>query len=186
VLAVCWLPLAAPPDYAEATKLSTITPHSNAATPACQHYGTCGGCSLQALEYSAQVAHKVEHVGQIFTRVGQLDAAVVRAAQQPPLAADVVYGYRNKVQLAFSSWVWQPEPLLALQQQQSGPPLPPQQQQQQSGLPPLPPQQLQQQQQVPVPGGLQGSVQQGFGLGYLLPGSNNVVVPIAECLLAVS
>lgn len=112
-------------------------------------------------------------MGQIFTRVGQLDAAVVRAAQQPPVAADAVYGYRNKVQLAFSSWVWQPEPL---------------QQQQQSGLPlPLRPQQLQQQQQqVPVPGGLQGSVQQGFGLGYLLPGSHSVVVPMAECLLAVS
>jgi hypothetical protein len=88
-------------------------------------------------------------VGQIISRVGQLAQADVAAAQQPPLAAEAVYGYRNKIQMAFSSLVWQ--------------------QQQQQGL-----------------SEERGAVQQGFGLGYFLPGSNSVVLPIHECSLAVS
>jgi hypothetical protein len=33
---------------------------------------------------------------------------------------------------------------------------------------------------------VKGCVQQAFGLGYFLPGSNSVVVPIQECSIAVS
>ncbi len=33
--------------YAEAAKLQTLEPHADAAEPACQHFGTCGGCTLQ-------------------------------------------------------------------------------------------------------------------------------------------
>lgn len=142
-----------PSEYAEGCKLSTQQPHRDAAEPACQHFGSCGGCSLQALTYPAQLAHKSDHVSQLLARVGRLDAAAVAAAQQPAIAAAAVYGYRNKVQLAFSSLVWE-----AGQGQE----------------------QLQQQQEAP------GGVRQGFGLGYFLPGSSSVVLPIQECSLAVS
>jgi hypothetical protein len=97
---------------------------------------------------------------QVMRRVGKVPEAEVAAAQQPPVAAAAVYGYRNKVQLAFSALVWQ------------------QQQQQSNG------------QQSAGGGGAAGvqggAVQQGFGLGYFLPGSNSVVLPIRECSLAVS
>lgn len=155
-----WLTIQSPllfvSDYVECEKVSTQHPHRDAATPACQHYATCGGCSLQALSYPAQLAHKVNYVGQILTRVGKLAQADVAAAQQLPVAAHAVYGYRNKVQMAFSSLVWQETASAQQQQQQQGSP------------------------------GVQGSVQQGFGLGYFLPGSSSVVVPIQECSLAVS
>ena len=57
-----------------------------------------------------------------------------------------------------------------------------------SAVQPQQPQQQQQQQQqlgYSSPAG-QGCVQQGFGLGYFLPGSNSVVVPIQECSIVVS
>jgi 23S rRNA (uracil1939-C5)-methyltransferase len=149
-------------DYAEGRKLSTQHPHRDAVQPACQHFGTCGGCNLQSLSYLAQLDHKAAYVGQRFSRVGKLNPVDVAAAQQPAVAAEAVYGCRNKVQMAFSSLVWQAD----ADQVQPG-------QQQQ-----LEPPQAQQQQE--------GTVRQGFGLGYFLPGSNSVVVPIQECSLLVS
>jgi tRNA/tmRNA/rRNA uracil-C5-methylase (TrmA/RlmC/RlmD family) len=145
-------------NYAEGFKVASLAPHRDAATPACQHFGAgCGGCSLQALSYAAQLAHKEEHVAQVLMRVGKFDAQTVQHARQHavPAPASAQYGYRNKIQLAFSSRVWQ------------------QQQQQQDGG------QQQQQQQ-------QGAAVSGWGLGYLVPGSSDVVLPIQQCSLVVS
>lgn len=149
-----------PPGYAEANKTSTLKPHRHAAVPACQHFGTCGGCSLQALTYEAQLVHKVDYVAQILTRVAKLDGSAVQATRLPPVAADAEYGYRNKAQLAFSSLVWQAG--VSSQEQE------------------------QQEEQGGEGAGQQGQVVQGWGLGYYLPGSNSVVVPVQECSLAVS
>jgi hypothetical protein len=93
----------------------------------------------------------------MFSRVGKLNPADVAAVQQPAVAAEAVYGYRNKVQMAFSSFIWHS----GASQAQPGH------------------QQQHQQQQ-------QGAVREGVGLGYFLPGSNSVVVPIQECSLLVS
>jgi tRNA/tmRNA/rRNA uracil-C5-methylase (TrmA/RlmC/RlmD family) len=59
------------------------------------------------LTYPAQLAHKASYVGQIISRVGQLPQADVAAAQQLPVSAEAVYEYRNKIQMAFSSLIWQ-------------------------------------------------------------------------------
>jgi tRNA/tmRNA/rRNA uracil-C5-methylase (TrmA/RlmC/RlmD family) len=97
--------------FCEAVKLSTIQAHDHATAPACKHFGTCGGCTLQSLQYPAQLAHKAEAVAQQLMRVGKLPPDLVVAARQEPVPAraDEQYGYRNKVQLAFSSRVWIPE-----------------------------------------------------------------------------
>jgi hypothetical protein len=94
--------------YAEGVKIRSLSPHLNPALPPCQHYGTCGGCSLQAMQYSAQLHHKALHIEQLLQRVGKFSAEVVQAARREPVAAEGggQYGYRNKVQLAFSSRVW--------------------------------------------------------------------------------
>lgn len=147
--------------------MSTQQPHRDAALPTCQHFGVCGGCSLQALSYPAQLAHKTDHVRQLLSRVGRIDPADVAATQRPPVAAAAVYGYRNKVQLAFSSLVFEAGGGSAQEEQSL------QQQRQQHN------------QVYPGPAG-QGCVRQGFGLGYFLPSSNSVVVPIQECSIAVS
>jgi hypothetical protein len=155
-------------DYAQAAKLDTLAPHRDAADPACRHFGACGGCSLQALAYGAQLQHKVGHVAQLLSRVGQLARDAVAAACRTPVPAEQRYGYRNKVQLAFSSRVWTPQQ--EQQEQQEG-----EQQQQQQG-----------QAHAPTAAPSSGAVAAGWGLGYLLPGSSDVVLPIQECSLAVS
>lgn len=178
--------------YAEGVKIASLSPHANAVTPACQHFGTCGGCSLQSLAYEAQLAHKMNHVAQLLTRVGKLEAAEVAAARCAPLPAQQQYGYRNKVQMAFSSLVWEPE------KQQQGQ-LADHLEKQQQLPPPLQQQQkdhMQHQQQHLEQGTataasqwsrvVPGVVSAGWGLGFLMPGSGDVVLPIQQCHLAVS
>lgn len=104
--------------------------------------------------------HKVDYVAQTLTRVAKLDGSHVQAARLPPVAADAEYGFRNKVQLAFSNLVWLPGCLSREQEQQE--------------------------EQGGGGAGQQGQVVQGWGLGYYLPGSNSVVVPVQECSLVVS
>jgi hypothetical protein len=48
--------------YAEARKLRTLSPHRGAVQPRCQHFGPCGGCTLQSLAYERQLAEKQNQV----------------------------------------------------------------------------------------------------------------------------
>lgn len=160
--------------FCEATKVATLAPHDDAVSPRCPHFGPCGGCSLQSLEYDAGLRHKVEHVAQLFARVGRLDAAAVAAARQPPLAAPAEqrYGYRNKVQLAFSTRVWQ----------QGQPGVDASEPPQAAGG--AASERAHAAADASWPDG--GRVVQGWGLGYLMPASSSVVMPVQHCSLAVS
>jgi len=62
--------------------------------PPCTVFGKCGGCALQHLDFSAQLAHKTAVVADALRRIGHLECAV-----NPCLAPSEPYGYRNKVQL---------------------------------------------------------------------------------------
>ena len=46
-----------------AKKLSTITASPHEVAAPCQHYGQCGGCTLQNLAYAAQLVVKHTKVG---------------------------------------------------------------------------------------------------------------------------
>ncbi|KAF8058320.1 RNA methyltransferase [Scenedesmus sp. PABB004] len=142
--------------FAEGVKAATLSPHADAVAPQCAHFGTCGGCTLQVLAYDAALSHKAESVAQLLVRVGGLQADAVAAARRPPVAAPAGrrYRYRNKLSLAFSATVWQPED----QGDAAG-----------GGG-----------------GGAGGRAVPGWGLGFYLPGSSSVVVPVDDCSLAVS
>lgn len=59
--------------------------------PPCPFYGSCGGCSLQQLDYAAELRWKAERVANVLRRIGGLDVAT------PPIAgASDPYGYRYK------------------------------------------------------------------------------------------
>jgi hypothetical protein len=60
------------------------------------------------MQYNTQLHHKALHIEQLLQRVGKFSCEAVQAARlEPAAAADGrQYGYRNKVQLAFSSRVW--------------------------------------------------------------------------------
>ncbi|MDD3952933.1 MAG: TRAM domain-containing protein, partial [Lentisphaeria bacterium] len=64
--------------------------------PPCRHFGRCGGCSYQHLQYSAEFAAKQKQLLDLLQRIGGFQSL-------PPLdssfAAPVLYGYRNKLRL---------------------------------------------------------------------------------------
>lgn len=70
--------------------------------PVCSHFGTCGGCKWQNLQYSEQLKHKHKQVEDALTRIGHLS--------YPPanqiLAAPQTLGYRNKMEYTFSNSRW--------------------------------------------------------------------------------
>lgn len=70
--------------------------------PKCEHFGVCGGCKWQHLDYSAQLRFKSNTVVNAMTRIGKLDASIV----QPIKGAKEIFNYRNKLEYSFSSKRW--------------------------------------------------------------------------------
>ncbi len=75
----------------EITRVIEASPHR--VTPACPHFGECGGCQWQFADYPAQLDWKHSIVAGQLTHLGKLTEAPVRetVAVGPP------YGYRNRV-----------------------------------------------------------------------------------------
>lgn len=68
----------------------------------CEHFGVCGGCKWQHLDYEAQLRYKSSTVSNAMTRIGKLDASIIR----PIKRADQIFNYRNKLEYSFSSKRW--------------------------------------------------------------------------------
>lgn len=112
---VIFIPFAAPGDvadievyrhkknYADARITRLISPSPERVTPACVHYGTCGGCKWQHLSYSAQLAMKQEQVANDLKRIGKVEVAEF----MPILGSKKEYRYRNKVEFTFSNKAWE-------------------------------------------------------------------------------
>ncbi len=62
--------------------------------PACRHFGRCGGCRLQHLQYEAQLRLKQERVAEVLRRLGQVEAPVL-----PVIGMADPWGCRNKAQV---------------------------------------------------------------------------------------
>src|SRR3990167_10464622 len=59
-------------NYHEAETTEVVSPSPERTTPPCQHFGVCGGCSLQHMSIEAQMALKeqtlldqLKHFGQV-------------------------------------------------------------------------------------------------------------------------
>jgi 23S rRNA (uracil1939-C5)-methyltransferase len=63
-------------DGMRADMLKLITPSSQRQTPACKHFGTCGGCSLQHLDTASYQAFKQDMLGAFMRGIG-VDEAVI-------------------------------------------------------------------------------------------------------------
>ena len=77
--------------------------------PFCQHFGACGGCSYQHMEYGLQLAAKAKLVQDAYARIGKLEVEL-----EPILAAPADRYYRNKMEYAFSDRRWLTEEEVAL------------------------------------------------------------------------
>ncbi len=67
--------------------------------PPCPYFGRCGGCRLQHLAYTAQLAFKEKQVRDCLERLGGLGAFELR----PILPAPEPYGYRNKMEFTVAN-----------------------------------------------------------------------------------
>ncbi|TAN07932.1 MAG: 23S rRNA (uracil(1939)-C(5))-methyltransferase RlmD [Rhodanobacteraceae bacterium] len=80
-------------DEAIAEEILEASPERVA--PRCPHFGTCGGCVLQHLAPSAQIAAKQNVLAQNFARIGHVEPARWLA----PLTSEV-WGYRRRARLS--------------------------------------------------------------------------------------
>lgn len=83
------------PSY-EVAKLVEVLKQSNLrVTPKCKHFGICGGCKLQHLDFSGQVAAKQRLLESDLWHIGQ----VKPINMLPPLYGPA-WGYRHKARLS--------------------------------------------------------------------------------------
>jgi len=87
-------------DLLEVKTLEVLERGPQAVDPRCVHSGVCGGCTLQDLEYGAQLEAKAE-----------VARAILRAAGLPAELSQVVacrdpWHYRNKMDFTFGPRAW--------------------------------------------------------------------------------
>ncbi|HMN90974.1 MAG TPA: 23S rRNA (uracil(1939)-C(5))-methyltransferase RlmD [Saprospiraceae bacterium] len=70
--------------------------------PFCKHYGVCGGCKWQHLDYAAQLQHKQQVTEDAIQRIAKVK---VIDFQNIIGGTETVY-YRNKLEFAFSDRRW--------------------------------------------------------------------------------
>ena len=84
-------------SYGEARAVATLEPGPDRVTPPCPHFGACGGCRWQDLDYDAQLVWKSQQIGDAMSRIGHQEGFV----QDPIVPATRTYGYRNKLEFSF-------------------------------------------------------------------------------------
>ena len=70
--------------------------------PACEHFGTCGGCKWQDMGYEHQLFYKQKEVTNNITRIGHIELPEIT----PILGSKNQYFYRNKMEFSFSDSRW--------------------------------------------------------------------------------
>lgn len=70
--------------------------------PVCQHFGVCGGCKWQNMDYQYQLAYKQQEVENNLRRLGKIELPETT----PILGSKDIYFYRNKMEFSFSDSRW--------------------------------------------------------------------------------
>lgn len=80
------------PRFARASLLKVEKPGPGRRKAPCPHYARCGGCTLEHLEYMAQLRVKSFLVADALNRIGKLDVALPHVEPSP-----TEFRYRNRV-----------------------------------------------------------------------------------------
>ena len=84
-------------------KIEKIHKYSEIRTqPKCKHFGTCGGCKWQNINYQAQLYFKQKEVLNNLKRIGNIQLS----NHQKILGSKNTYFYRNKMEFTFSNKRW--------------------------------------------------------------------------------
>ena len=70
--------------------------------PLCEHFGVCGGCKWQNMNYNSQLFYKEKRVHENLFRIGKIKPKKVF----PILPSKQIYYYRNKMEYSFSNTRW--------------------------------------------------------------------------------
>jgi 23S rRNA (uracil1939-C5)-methyltransferase len=89
-------------SYLEGRVLEIVKPSPDRVQPLCEHFGVCGGCSWQDLNYVAQLKWKQNEVENNLLRIGGFEKLDI----QPILGSAKEYFYRNKLEFSFSNARW--------------------------------------------------------------------------------
>jgi 23S rRNA (uracil1939-C5)-methyltransferase len=87
-------------SVAEIQHIHSLSP--NRVNPFCTHYGTCGGCKWQHIDYQTQLFYKTKQVKDNFERIAKVPIPILH----PILPANEDRYYRNKLEFTFSSYRW--------------------------------------------------------------------------------
>lgn len=89
-------------NFAEAVIENLKKPSELRSDPFCSHFGTCGGCKWQHMDYEAQLRFKHKNVEAALQRLAKIDTS----AMEPILGSAVNRYYRNKLEYTFSNKRW--------------------------------------------------------------------------------
>ncbi len=70
--------------------------------PVCQHFGACGGCKWQNMDYTRQLYYKNNEVFNNLKRIGKIELPDF----EPILGSEKQFFYRNKMEFGFSDTRW--------------------------------------------------------------------------------
>ena len=82
------------------TAIQKLSP--NRTEPFCQHFGTCGGCSWQHINYKTQLQYKQQQAVDNLERIGGLDLPPIK----PIIPSAKTDYYRNKLDYTFTANRW--------------------------------------------------------------------------------
>lgn len=89
-------------NYMEGRIERLVEPSPERVKPFCEHFGVCGGCTLQHIPYPMQLLSKRRQVEDQLVRIGHLSIPEVR----PTLPSERTVLYRNKLEYSASPKRW--------------------------------------------------------------------------------
>jgi 23S rRNA (uracil1939-C5)-methyltransferase len=88
--------------YFEGTAIAFHKLSDKRTTPICEHFGVCGGCKWQFMDYQYQLEFKQCEVVNNLKRIGHIELPEI----SPILGSKDIYFYRNKMEFSFSDNRW--------------------------------------------------------------------------------
>jgi 23S rRNA (uracil1939-C5)-methyltransferase len=78
--------------YAHGRAVEILTPSDERIEPKCKHFGVCGGCHFQHIDYSAQLRYKEHVIRDQLQRIGKFESPPIR----PVLANPEPWSYSSE------------------------------------------------------------------------------------------
>jgi 23S rRNA (uracil1939-C5)-methyltransferase len=89
-------------NYAEAFPVKLLEPSPLRQEAPCEHFGYCGGCRWQNVDYTLQLQFKKQHIQESLQHI----AKIIPETIHDPIPAPQIFGYRNKMEFSFSENRW--------------------------------------------------------------------------------